>query len=256
MQHAEILALAGLRVDGRRENDVRSVKFRYNVVPLADGSVYYEQGLNKVLVMVHGPQEGGGGGGGGGDGLSRSDREERGVLTVSVETAAFSGTERKTRRVGDRRTAETEAVLKQTLDEVVMLELYPKSEINIVVHVLETDGSVVCSMLNACCLALMVAGISMSDMVVACSVGVIKDRICQDCTQVEQSSGGAYLPIAIKARSEEVIMLQLASRLSLEALEVALRSAVEGCRKLRAIMEDGTKQYIRQKKNDDESARG
>jgi exosome complex component RRP41 len=48
-----------------------------------------------------------------------------------------------------------------------MLELYPRSEINITVHVLESDGSIICSMINAVTLALMDAGIAMSDMYVS-----------------------------------------------------------------------------------------
>ena len=57
MQHADILAIAGLRVDGRRENDIRSIRHKLGVSQNADGSCYFEQGLNKVLVLVHGPQE-------------------------------------------------------------------------------------------------------------------------------------------------------------------------------------------------------
>lgn len=41
---------------------------------------------------------------------------------------------------GDRRTLEIEGIIKQVVDSVVLLETYPRSEINIIVHVLETDG--------------------------------------------------------------------------------------------------------------------
>jgi exosome complex component RRP41 len=57
MQNIDILALAGLRIDGRRSTDLRSMKHKLSAVKSADGSAYLEQGLNKVLVMVHGPQE-------------------------------------------------------------------------------------------------------------------------------------------------------------------------------------------------------
>ena len=240
MQNAEILALGGLRVDGRRENDIRFIKYKFGVVPLADGSVYFEQGLNKVLIIVHGPQHELHGGDG-------SGQNNKGNLSINVENACFSGTERKKRRVGDRRTMEMETILKQTLEEVVMLELYPRSEINIVIHILESDGSVICTILNAACLALMVSGVSMNDMIIACSIGILNgERICQDCTQIEQTSGGGYLPVAIKARSEEVIMMQLDSRLSLESLETALQSARDGCRKVKVILEEGMKEFMRQ----------
>lgn len=57
MQTLDILALAGLRMDGRRPTDLRNLKHKLSTVKSADGSAYLEQGLNKVLVMVHGPQE-------------------------------------------------------------------------------------------------------------------------------------------------------------------------------------------------------
>lgn len=237
MQHAEILALAGLRVDGRREDDLRTIGFEFNPIAQADGSVYYEQGLNKILVIVHGPQESRAGGD------SASGPTERGRLVVTVENASFSGTEHKKKRLGDRRTAEMEAILRETLEEVIMLELYPKSEVSMVVHVLASDGSLTCCILNAACLALMVGGISMSDMVTACSVGLLKERMCQDCTQIEQGSG-PFLPVAVKARSEEVAMLQLGSRLSMSNLEAALVAATDGCRKIRALLEEGIRRYM------------
>mmetsp|Transcript_1920 Transcript_1920/g.2008 ORF Transcript_1920/g.2008 Transcript_1920/m.2008 type:complete len:92 (-) Transcript_1920:679-954(-) len=57
MQHANILAIAGLRIDGRRNNELRDIKYKIGLNPSADGSTYFEQGLNKILVVVNGPQE-------------------------------------------------------------------------------------------------------------------------------------------------------------------------------------------------------
>lgn len=45
------------------------------------------------------------------------------------------------------------------------------SEIAITVHVLETDGSSICAILNATTLALVNAGIAMNDILVSCSIG-------------------------------------------------------------------------------------
>ena len=122
---------------------------------------------------------------------------------------------------------------------VVLLDLYPKSEIQIIIHLLESDGSTICAMINAVTLALMDAGIAMSDMIVACSAGFIKQQLHQDLTQVEQSAGGAYLPVAMKARSEEIVFMQLDSRLSVDNIEEALKTAIDGGRKIRTILQTG-----------------
>ena len=43
MNNSEILALANLRVDGRKPCDLRKVRYNFGVEESADGSVYYEQ---------------------------------------------------------------------------------------------------------------------------------------------------------------------------------------------------------------------
>ena len=179
MLHADILSLAGLRVDGRKAEELRSIRFKVGAghYPSSSGSCYVEHGLNKVLVLVYGPQE-----------SSRRNMEvqmtEKGRITCQVETAPYSGVERKVRKPGDRKSVELENTIKQTFEAVVHLELYPQSDISFIVHILASDGSLECAVLNACTMALMDAGISMSDMIVACSVGSVKQRICLDLSQV------------------------------------------------------------------------
>ena len=131
MQHSDILAIAGLRIDGRRNVDIRLIKLKLGVSIAADGSCYFEQGLNKVLALVHGPQE-----------LQRrgDDSNEKGSLIVRLINAPFSGSDRKKRKAGERRTVEMETIIKQTFESVIMLESYQRSEINVVIHVLESDG--------------------------------------------------------------------------------------------------------------------
>jgi ribonuclease PH len=62
--------------------------------------------------------------------------------------------------------------------------------------------------------------------------------------QTEQNSGGAYLPVAIKSRSEEIVYLHLDSRLSVERLEEAMAAAIDGCKKIRTIMQDAMKAHM------------
>lgn len=185
-------------------------------------------------MSVHGPQEP----------LKRDQSEDSGFITVHFMNAPFSGTDRKKRRAGDRRSAEIEQIVKESIESVVMLDLYARSEIVVVVELLESDGSSVCAILNATTLALMDAGISMSDMVVSCSVGFFRHNLCLDLTQMEQGGGGACLPMAVKARTEEVIFVQLDNRLSVDNVEAALNAAIAGCAKVKNILEASIKAHI------------
>lgn len=94
-----------------------------------------------------------------------------------------------------------------------------------------------CTIINALSLALMDAGVAMYDMISACSVGFVKGEFCLDVTQIEQNTGGAYMPVVIRARSDEIVFMQLDSRLSLDHLEVAMQKGVEGCKLVKDYIE-------------------
>ena len=47
----------GLRLDGRKPNQVRDIKIEVGVLERADGSCYLEFGKNKVMAAVYGPRE-------------------------------------------------------------------------------------------------------------------------------------------------------------------------------------------------------
>ncbi|RYH07333.1 hypothetical protein EON65_41865 [archaeon] len=89
------------------------------------------------------------------------------------------------------------------------------------------------------------AGISMTDMLTACTVGYVKKDLCLDLSQLEISAGGAYMPVVMKARSEDIVHLQLDSRLSTDLLQLALEKSVEGCRCMKVYLENAMKTYMK-----------
>lgn len=57
MSKKELLSRIGLRLDGRRENELRRIRCKLGVFTEPDGSAYLEQGLTKVLAAVYGPHQ-------------------------------------------------------------------------------------------------------------------------------------------------------------------------------------------------------
>jgi ribonuclease PH len=53
----EVVSIAGLRLDGRRPEEVRRVRCELGVLPNFDGSANVEQGNTKVAVTITGPCE-------------------------------------------------------------------------------------------------------------------------------------------------------------------------------------------------------
>lgn len=94
----------------------------------------------------------------------------------------------------------------------------------------------------------MQAGISMYDMLVASTVGYVKGKVVLDMNQTEIAAGGAYIPLVVKARTEEVVFMQLDSTLSFELLEEAMLQGVKGCKQIRVFQESVMKRYMQSQK--------
>ena len=90
-------ALALLRLDGRRWNELRQFHAQISTQASADGSSYLEMGNTKIICTVTGPEQGrrttGGSGG----------QSSEAVVHVEINIAGFStGAERKKRTRGDK----------------------------------------------------------------------------------------------------------------------------------------------------------
>ena len=126
MAASELLADFGLRLDGRKVDELRQINCRLGVYGQADGSAYYEQGNTKILAAVYGPREP----------RQKSGAEFSGVkINCQYSMAVFSTSERKRRPRGDRKSQEISAHLRQTFEAAIKTELYPRSQIDIYVEV-------------------------------------------------------------------------------------------------------------------------
>jgi exosome complex component RRP41 len=66
---------------------------------------------------------------------------------------------------------EIQLQIRDTFESVILTEMYPRSQIDIYLQLMQSDGGQVQACINAATLALINAGIAMRDYVVACSVG-------------------------------------------------------------------------------------
>lgn len=55
--HTVLLLFITFRLDGRRANELRRIRYKLGVFTQPDGSAYLEQGNTKVLVAVYGPHK-------------------------------------------------------------------------------------------------------------------------------------------------------------------------------------------------------
>jgi len=57
MSYQDLISDQGLRLDGRRVNELRRIQCKLGVFTQPDGSAYLEQGNTKVLAAVYGPHQ-------------------------------------------------------------------------------------------------------------------------------------------------------------------------------------------------------
>jgi len=212
----------GLRLDGRKPDELRSVKIEVGVLPNADGSAYIEQGKNKILAAAFGPRE---------MHPKHLSLPDRMVLRCRYHMASFSVQERKS-PAPSRREVELSKVIRESLEPSIFLEYYPRTGVDVFIEVLQADGGTRCAGITTAALALADAGIPMRDLVVACAAGKADGKIALDLMDTEDKIGDADVPVAYMPNLEAITLLQMDGNLSPDEFEKAINMAVEGCKQL------------------------
>ncbi|KAG0143486.1 hypothetical protein CROQUDRAFT_134963 [Cronartium quercuum f. sp. fusiforme G11] len=233
MSRIELLSSGGLRHDNRRPYEMRQLDFTIlSNPPLgSDAAAKVSHGLTRVIAFVCGPREGTGVGRGPSGGAN-------GAIAVHVGAAPFSGPERKKVGKTDKKLSDVAYSIQNTFEPVVMLQLYPRSVIEIYIEVLQHDGGLLQAAINATSLALIAAGISITDYVVAVSVASLSTPYVPllDISNTEQSDL-PHLTVATLPRSQKVTLVQLEARLNIETFEAILKVGVEACSVLTTEMD-------------------
>ncbi|PKK81606.1 MAG: exosome complex exonuclease Rrp41 [Thermoplasmata archaeon HGW-Thermoplasmata-2] len=215
----------GKRIDGRALNELRPIKMEAGVLKRAEGSCYLEWGGNKVIAAVYGPREAQ---------PRHHQKVDRAIVQCRYNMAPFSVDDRK-RPGPDRRSIELSKVIGHAFENVILLEKYPKSSVDIFIEVLQADAGTRCAGVAAASVALADAGIPMRSLVAACAAGRINGKVCLDLNKEEDNYGDADLPVGVAARTGEIVLMQMDGDLSLEEFDEALSLAIEGCAKVNEI---------------------
>jgi exosome complex component RRP41 len=233
----------GLRLDGRKPDELRPVKLQVGVISNADGSAYVEHGKNKILVGVYGPRE---------VHPKHLALSDRAVVKCRYHMAPFSVQERKS-PAPSRREIELSKVIRESLEPAIFMEYYPRTMIDIFIEVLQADGGTRCASITAAALALADSGIPMRDLVVACAAGKVEDKIVLDLMDTEDKVGSADVPVALMPNLNAVTLLQMDGTLSTDEFESAVNLALEGCKQIYALQKEALRtKYVSVKEENKE----
>ncbi len=218
----------GIRHDGRRLDELRTIKMEVSILSNASGSAYVEFGKTRVIAAVYGPRE---------PPQRYMVLPHRAVLRCRYHMAPFSTDERKN-PAPSRREIEISKVIREALEPVVVSEAFPRTSIDIFIEVISADGGTRTAALNAASLALADAGIPMRDLVAAVAVGKVNGYLVLDIDQVEDSYGEADMPVAMAPSLNMVTLLQLNGVLTPQEFSQALSMAFRGINEIYRLQKE------------------
>ncbi|MBN2121909.1 exosome complex exonuclease Rrp41 [Candidatus Micrarchaeota archaeon] len=213
----------GKRIDGRTPKELRPLKIEAGVLEEASGSAYVEWGGNKVVAGVYGPREC----------IPKHGADPyKALLKVRYTMAPFCSKSEHGRSGPNRRSREISKVLREAFEPVVMLNQFPKTQIDVYVEVLQAEGGTRVSALTAAAVALADAGIPMKEMVSGVAVGKLDGQLVVDLGKDEDNYGESDVPMAITSKGKELVLLQMDGLLTREELARNLDEGIEACEKV------------------------
>ncbi|MCQ1536405.1 exosome complex exonuclease Rrp41 [Methanosarcina sp. KYL-1] len=216
----------GLRLDGRRVDEIRPMKIEIGVLSRANGSCYLEWGKNKILVGVYGPREAH---------PRRTQRSDSAVIRYRYNMASFS-VEDRARPGPSRRSIEISKVSREAFEPVIMAELFPKAAIDIFVEVLQADAGTRTAAINASSIALADAGIPMKGLITSCAFGKVDGQVVLDLNKDEDNYGEADFPVAM-TQDGEITLLQMDGHLTQEEIKRGMELVKMGCKQILEIQQ-------------------
>ncbi|MCL1978253.1 MAG: exosome complex exonuclease Rrp41 [Candidatus Bathyarchaeota archaeon] len=221
----------GVRLDGRKADELRPLKLQVGVLSNADGSAYIEHGKNKILAAAFGPRE---------MHPKHLALADRMVLRCRYHMAPFSVPERKS-PAPSRREVELSKVIRESLEPALFLELYPRTGVDVFIEVLQADGGTRCASITAAALAIADAGVPMRDLVVACAAGKVDDTVVLDLYDAEDKLGAADVPVAYMPSLNAITLLQMDGILTPDEFQQAVDLAMGGCKKIYEMQKEALK---------------
>ncbi len=235
MAEEKKLIINGKRIDGRSPDDLRPLRIETGVLNEADGSAFVQWGGNKIVAGIYGPREC----------IPKHEANPyKALVKCRYTMSPFASKEEHGRSGPNRRSIEISKVIREVFENIVVAELYPMTQIDIFIDVLQAEGGTRVGAITAAAAALADAGIPMRDMVCGVAVGKADGTIVLDLGKEEDNFGESDVPMAISNRGKELLLIQMDGLLTKEELAIAIDKAMAASEKIHAMQTEAiTKRY-------------
>ncbi|XP_043206488.1 exosome complex component MTR3-like isoform X2 [Amphibalanus amphitrite] len=202
----------------------------------AQGSCYLELGATKVSAAVYGPREV----------ARRSEFSTSGQLSCELRFAPFAGRRRRGHLPDDQQ-RELSQTLRTAVEPAVCLHEFPKSSVDVFVHVLQDDGGALAAAITAAGAALADANVPMYDLVTAAALRHSGGADLMDPDGGDpappadpEPDGGqfSHVTVGYLTQLQQVSCLYSEGLVSAAALNSSVRSLVTACQQLYVVVRE------------------
>ncbi|GME70784.1 unnamed protein product [Ambrosiozyma monospora] len=238
MSRFELYSPEGMRIDGRRSNELRSFNCNINTHPNAsDGSSFIQQGNSNVICLVKGPMDPSYSTIKNGSGAGQSTSIDEPTLNISINYPPFANNDRRKKLTkNDRRLTELSIILTKCFLKTIVLKNYPRTVIDVQVTLLSFDGGLLSACCNAITLALIDAGIALYDYVTAVTVGIYDQVPLLDLCTLEENDL-SFITVGVVGDSDKLNLILCEDKLPLDKLERMIGLGIQGCHRLKELMD-------------------
>ncbi|XP_067943142.1 exosome complex component MTR3-like isoform X2 [Watersipora subatra] len=222
----------GLRRDDRNQTDPRAIFMEVGIVTRAKGSSYIEVGKTKVICACYGPRQ-----------LQSKDSSfSKGVLMCEMKFASFATDIHKTDQ-SNLQEQEMSAMLVDALSPCVLLDRFPKAQVDIYITVLEDDGSAFASSITAASLALADAGIEMFTLAIGANLKQFGDLTLLDPTAEEEAMvadlgvDAGQMTLAYMYDLSQVSMITQQGHSDDQKIKQGMLALIEMCKEVYPLMQ-------------------
>lgn len=216
------------RTDGRKWNELRPLFMKVGIITKAQGSVYLEMGNTKLIAAIYGPKEI----------VKREEFSLKGKVFCEFKFMPFA----KIHYCEPRQNFEEKIISKcigDAMEGIIMLERFPKAQVDISVQVIEDDGGVLPLALTAASVALANANIEIKDLVVGTTIRFFDaDDLLVDPSGEEEHGhhskfqGGAGFHMAVLPSLSQISYLKQTGRIEQSQAKDCIETSWEACLRL------------------------
>jgi len=224
------------RESKRKFDEMRKITAKVGIIPSADGSAMFQIGDTIAIAAVRGPRE-----------LHPKFLQdpEKGLLRCNYDMISFSVPDRK-RPGPSRRSTEISLVTNKSLLPILDLKQFPNAVVDVFVQIIQANAGTRCAGICAASMALAHAGVPMSDLISAISVGKVGDKVLIDLDKYEEDhkEGATDIPVAMDSNGK-VTLLQLDGNVSKDELFESLELAKKGCKEIDRLQRKTLKDFYK-----------